>query len=94
MGYCMVHSTAEDCMLHLTTRFDNIDFGNDFSVYGNDQFSISSGGLTMEIGYHEHEEDHAHDHEESNGEYHVMFMSNGYNVLSDFHGVVGQDITI
>ncbi|GAT79129.1 hypothetical protein EHRUM4_01290, partial [Ehrlichia ruminantium] len=30
----MVHSATEDCMLHLTTRIDNIDFGHDLSVYG------------------------------------------------------------
>ncbi|WP_243502892.1 TRP47 family tandem repeat effector [Ehrlichia ruminantium] len=91
----MVHSTAEDCMLHLTTRIDNINFGNDLSIYSNDQFSVSNGNITMEIGYHahDHEEDHEEDHEDHHGEYHVMFTSNGH-VLSDFHGVTGKHIAL
>ncbi|WP_258010920.1 TRP47 family tandem repeat effector [Ehrlichia ruminantium] len=91
----MVHSTAEDCMLHLTTRIDNIDFGNDLSIYSNNQFSISNGDITMEIGYHphEHEEGHEEGHEDHHGEYHVMFTSNGH-VLSDFHGVTGKHIAL
>ncbi|GAT77958.1 hypothetical protein EHRUM3_01630, partial [Ehrlichia ruminantium] len=90
-----VHSTAEDCMLHLTTRIDNIDFGNDLSIYSNDQFSVSNGNITMEIGYHahDHEEGHEEDHEDHHGEYHVMFTSNGH-VLSDFHGVTGKHIAL
>ncbi|WP_258010820.1 TRP47 family tandem repeat effector [Ehrlichia ruminantium] len=87
----MVHSTAEDCMLHLTTRIDNIDFGNDLSIYSNNQFSVSNGDITMEIGYHPHE--HEEGHENHHGEYHVMFTSNGH-VLSDFHGVTGKHIAL
>ncbi|WP_258011063.1 TRP47 family tandem repeat effector [Ehrlichia ruminantium] len=91
----MVHSTAEDCMLHLTTRIDNIDFGNDLNIYSNNQFSVSNGDITMEIGYHphEHEEGHEEGHENHHGEYHVMFTSNGH-VLSDFHGVTGKHIAL
>ncbi|WP_258011908.1 TRP47 family tandem repeat effector [Ehrlichia ruminantium] len=91
----MVHSTAEDCMLHLTTRIDNINFGNDLSIYSNNQFSVSNGNITMEIGYHphEHEEGHEEGHEDHHGEYHVMFTSNGH-VLSDFHGVTGKHIAL
>ncbi|QLK54784.1 TRP47 family tandem repeat effector [Ehrlichia ruminantium] len=91
----MIHSTTEDCMLHLTTRIDNIDFANDLSVYSNDQFSVSSGGLTMRGGYHAHEhgENHDEDHDEDHGEYHVMFINNGH-VLSDFHGVTGKHIAL
>ncbi|QGR03118.1 TRP47 family tandem repeat effector [Ehrlichia ruminantium] len=95
----MIHSTSEDCMLHLTTKIDNVDFGSDLSVYGNDQFSVSSGGLRMDVGYHKHdhghEHEHEHEHDHDHGAYHVMFIDNNNgHILSDFHGVVGKHIML